>query len=158
MRSQSPVRSDLRDFCFWVGATGVLPNHRPVQRVSHQGYCQGISTASEWDPQQRCYCNDATATMLRCWQLNPISIDSLACPAGSLTLIGSGWVPFAEQGVHTAISYSWTHCWPARESKLLLWTGAEAPSPVVLMMTNAKWFTGCPSKELPLRAPIKSSH
>ena len=36
-----------------------------MQRVRHQGDCQGISAATEWDP---------TAMMLGRWRLNPIPI------------------------------------------------------------------------------------
>ena len=35
-----------------------------MQRVRHQGDCQGISAATEWDP---------TAMMLGRWRLNPLS-------------------------------------------------------------------------------------
>ena len=42
-----------------VRVGGVLPNHRLIQSVSHQGDRQGISAATERDPQQRCYSYDA---------------------------------------------------------------------------------------------------
>ena len=53
----------------------LLPKYRLIQRGSHHGNCQGISAATEWNPQQQCYINDARTlaaynpTMLGRWRL-----------------------------------------------------------------------------------------
>ena len=48
-----------------------FPIPRSMQRVCHQGDCQGISAATEWDP---------AAMIMGRWRLNPIAIKQSGLP------------------------------------------------------------------------------